>query len=118
MPVREVLGIIGFCSILLRSNPPMSDDLLSTKLYIPTAPGEMVSRPHLFHLLDQSLSRKLTLLSAPAGFGKTMLLGEWSRRCGAAVAWLSLALVIDAAASIAPEQRASRLTVREVLAYE
>jgi LuxR family maltose regulon positive regulatory protein len=51
--------------------------LLTTKLSPPpTRPG-LVPRPHLIARLSQGLRRKLTLLSAPAGFGKTMLLAAW-----------------------------------------
>jgi LuxR family maltose regulon positive regulatory protein len=67
--------------------------LLQTKLYIPpTRPG-LVSRPRLIERLNAGLHQKLTLISAPAGFGKTTLLSEWATR-GAepelGVAWLSL----------------------------
>ncbi len=52
-------------------------------------------REHLFERLDEGLERKLTLLSAPAGFGKTMLVSEWiatrrELRESPSVAWLSL----------------------------
>ncbi len=40
--------------------------------------------------LNEGISQKLTLLSAPAGFGKTMLLSEWIADCGRPVAWVSL----------------------------
>ena len=40
--------------------------------------------------LNAGLERKLTLVSAPAGFGKTTLLSEWVAGCGRSVAWLSL----------------------------
>jgi LuxR family maltose regulon positive regulatory protein len=40
--------------------------------------------------LNEGISQKLTLLSAPAGFGKTMLLSEWVADCGRPVAWVSL----------------------------
>ncbi|MEJ2738138.1 MAG: hypothetical protein P8189_32040 [Anaerolineae bacterium] len=51
--------------------------LLKTKLYIPPIRPELVSRPHLIERLNAGLHRKLTLVSAPAGFGKTTLLSEW-----------------------------------------
>jgi len=44
----------------------------------------------LIERLDAGLQRKLTLVSAPAGFGKTPLLSEWAAGCGRPVAWLSL----------------------------
>ena len=66
--------------------------LLRTKLYIPPARPGLVSRPRLLERLDEGLrvGHKLTLLSAPAGFGKTTLLSEWVADCGYAVAWVSL----------------------------
>jgi LuxR family maltose regulon positive regulatory protein len=69
-----------------------SGTLLATKLYVPPAcpPGRMVSRPRLLEQLDQGLAGRLILLSAPAGFGKTTLLGEWIADRGLRVAWLSL----------------------------
>jgi ATP/maltotriose-dependent transcriptional regulator MalT len=54
-----------------------TSEILSTKLYIPPTRKELVSRPHLIERLNVSLDRKLTLLSAPAGFGKTTLVSEW-----------------------------------------
>ncbi len=65
-------------------------ELLKTKLAIPPVRRELVARPHLFARLDESLSGKLTLVSAPAGYGKTTLLSAWSRQLGLPVAWLSL----------------------------
>ncbi len=55
----------------------MSTPLLTTKLYIPPVRPELVSRPRLIERLNAGLPRKLTLISAPAGFGKTTLLSEW-----------------------------------------
>ncbi len=51
--------------------------LLETKLHIPKWRPAVVSRPRLIERLDQGTERKLTLVSAPAGFGKTTLLAEW-----------------------------------------
>ena len=48
--------------------------LLATKLFLPTAQGRLISRPRLYALLDKALQRPFTLVSAPAGFGKTTLL--------------------------------------------
>jgi LuxR family maltose regulon positive regulatory protein len=80
--------------------------LLRTKLYIPPLRSEQVPRPRLIERLDAGLDRKLALISAPAGFGKTTLVSEWvashrrggprleaARAQGLAplqVAWLSL----------------------------
>ncbi|NIV36918.1 MAG: helix-turn-helix transcriptional regulator, partial [Anaerolineae bacterium] len=88
----------------------MSGPLLVTKLHIPPLRHERVPRPRLVERLDRAFGpgisqagepagswfvRKLTLVSAPAGFGKTTLLSEWlSSRIAATpplqVAWLSL----------------------------
>ena len=53
------------------------EQLLTTKLFIPSIRPELVSRPRLIEQLSDGLHRKLTLISAPAGFGKTTLVGEW-----------------------------------------
>jgi len=66
------------------------EQLLATKLFIPTIRPEIVSRPRLTEQLNEGLVRKLTLISAPAGFGKTTLVNEWVAECGQSVAWLSL----------------------------
>jgi LuxR family transcriptional regulator, maltose regulon positive regulatory protein len=78
------------------------EQLLSTKLYIPSTRPELVPRRRLIERLDEGLrtGRKLTLISAPAGFGKTTLVTEWldSARLEAKtenqfvnkIAWLSL----------------------------
>ena len=55
----------------------MTTPLLTTKIHIPPVRSELVSRPLLIQRLDEGLKHKLTLVSAPAGFGKTTLLGEW-----------------------------------------
>jgi LuxR family maltose regulon positive regulatory protein len=64
--------------------------LLATKLYIPPTRAGWVSRPRLTERLATALERKLTLISAPAGFGKTTLVGAWVRQTELPVAWLSL----------------------------
>src|SRR6185295_14787094 len=68
----------------------MSTPLLATKLYIPPPRPNVVLRPRLSERLNQGLHRKLTLISAPAGFGKTTLASTWVAGCGRPVAWLSL----------------------------
>ena len=55
----------------------MSGQLLTTKLYIPQARPNLISRPRLSKRLGEGMNRKLTLISAPAGFGKTTLLSGW-----------------------------------------
>ena len=68
----------------------MATPLLTTKLYIPPVRPELVSRPRLIERLNAGLHHKLTLISAPAGFGKTTLLSEWAAGCERPVAWVSL----------------------------
>jgi len=91
----------------------MATPLLATKLYIPPARPELVMRPRLIERLNAGLigpsglrkgyglqkgwrfARRLTLISAPAGFGKTTLASEWVQGLGRAtpplaIAWLSL----------------------------
>ena len=55
----------------------MSTPILSTKLYIPPPRPELVPRPYLIERLSEGLHRKLTLISALAGFGKTTLIADF-----------------------------------------
>jgi LuxR family maltose regulon positive regulatory protein len=64
--------------------------LLKTKLYIPSAPASRVVRSHLITRLADVKNKALTIISAPAGFGKTTLLAEWIAQTSLSVAWLSL----------------------------
>src|SRR5437868_1662681 len=67
--------------------------ILATKLYIPPPPPKAVPRSHLLERLNAGLHRKLTLIAAPAGCGKTTLLSAWAAGLQAGnrpVAWLSL----------------------------
>lgn len=64
--------------------------LLTTKLYIPPRRPNWVLRPHLIARLDEGLARKLTLISAPPGFGKTTLLSQWIPSSPYCVTWFSL----------------------------
>lgn len=68
----------------------MSTPLLATKLYLPPLRPNVVLRPRLVERLYAGLHRKLTLISAPAGFGKTTLVSEWVTGCVRPTAWLSL----------------------------
>lgn len=73
-----------------KAQTPMPTPILSTKIYIPTRRHRMVVRPRLIKQLNEGLNRKLTLVSAPAGFGKTTLVSDWLDKCDRPVAWLSL----------------------------
>jgi LuxR family maltose regulon positive regulatory protein len=64
--------------------------LIATKLYIPPPRPNAVLRPRLTERLKAGLRSKLTLISAPAGFGKTTLVSAWVAGCTRPVAWLSL----------------------------
>jgi LuxR family maltose regulon positive regulatory protein len=64
--------------------------ILTTKLHMPAFQAELVSRPRLLERLDEGMNRKLTLVSAPAGYGKTTLVSEWAAGCKRPVAWLTL----------------------------
>src|SRR4051794_685366 len=68
----------------------MSIPILATKLYIPLPSPTVVPRPRLLEQLNAGLQRKLTLVSAPAGFGKTTLVSAWVADGDRPVAWLSL----------------------------
>jgi LuxR family maltose regulon positive regulatory protein len=68
----------------------MSTPILTTKLYIPPLRPNVVLRPRLIARLNEGLHRRLTLLSAPAGFGKTTLASAWIASCGRPAAWLSV----------------------------
>ena len=68
----------------------MYTPILATKLYIPPPRPGVVPRPRLTDRLNEGLHRRLTLISAPAGFGKTTLISEWIAGRGRPAAWLSL----------------------------
>jgi LuxR family maltose regulon positive regulatory protein len=65
-------------------------ELLRTKLFIPRPRKNLVSRPRLIDCLNTGSEKKLTLIAAPAGFGKTTLLSEWIPQSPRCVTWLSL----------------------------
>ena len=68
----------------------MSSTLLATKLHTPSPRSNYIPRRRLLSRLDETLTNKLTLISAPAGFGKTTLLSIWVNETDHPVAWLSL----------------------------
>jgi LuxR family maltose regulon positive regulatory protein len=68
----------------------MALSILATKLYIPQPQVKIVPRTRLIERLNEGLEVMLTLISAPAGFGKTSLLAEWVAQAGLPTAWLSL----------------------------
>ena len=70
----------------------MAAPLLTTKLFVPTPRPSLIYRPHLVQRLDDALQQgqPLTLVSAPAGYGKTTLASAWLQSSGHACAWVSL----------------------------
>ncbi len=71
----------------------IGSQLLATKFFVPITPSTLISRPRLDALLNQSLEYPLTLISVPAGFGKTTLLSSWEKSLPTShysVAWVSL----------------------------
>lgn len=68
----------------------MSNTLLDTKFYIPKSRPKVVHRPQLIHRLNSGSDGKLTLVSAPAGYGKTTMIEDWVKTIETPFAWLSL----------------------------
>ncbi|MBV9257655.1 MAG: LuxR family transcriptional regulator, partial [Ktedonobacteraceae bacterium] len=66
------------------------EPLLAAKLRVPLAPQHLVARARLWACLQGALERSVTLLSAPAGSGKSTLISSWLRQCPFPSAWLSL----------------------------
>lgn len=64
--------------------------LLRTKLHRPRLGTDLTQRLHLLERLNQGFQRRAILVSAPAGFGKTTLLGQWLDQAPYQAAWLSL----------------------------
>lgn len=69
----------------------MDTQLLATKLWTPPPPRRLVARARLEGILEREVpAHKLTLLSAPAGYGKTTLLSAWARSSDCRIVWLSI----------------------------
>jgi ATP/maltotriose-dependent transcriptional regulator MalT len=78
-----------------RMRPPHAaaaerDVLLATKLHVPQPRPGFLPRPRLTERLAEATALELVLVCTPAGFGKTTLLGDWTRHSQRPVAWLSL----------------------------
>lgn len=78
----------------MQNQPPIEvkqqNTRLATKLYVPSVRPNFVPRPKLLDRLSDGVKSKLTLISAPAGFGKTSLLAAWLKQSEIPVAWVSL----------------------------
>ena len=75
------------------SSPALRDDpLLDPKLRVPSAPADLVVRRRLLELVERGAQLPLTLVSAPAGYGKTVLVASWSDQVGPAASLLHLTM--------------------------
>ena len=74
----------------MQEAPLMDRQILRAKLYVPRSRPKAVPRSSLRERLDEGTRRELTVVSAPAGFGKTTLLADWAQRSELPVAWVSL----------------------------
>ncbi len=72
------------------NRPVALEPLLDTKIAIPSVRADAVQRGRLLDRIDEAVAKPLTLVSAPAGFGKTTLLASWVARARLPVAWVSL----------------------------
>ena len=68
----------------------VTSQILTTKLYKPSPIATLVARPRLVEQIEAGSRGKLTLVSAPAGYGKSTLISEWIHQCLMPAAWLSL----------------------------
>jgi ATP/maltotriose-dependent transcriptional regulator MalT len=84
-----------------------SAPLIRTKLHRPSVPLNAVDRGRLIDLMENACTAPLTLVSAPAGYGKSVLVAQWAERCDTPVAWLSL----DESAGTRSTSRPSRRTL-------
>jgi len=78
---------------LMKGEELLRDQVLATKFFVPVASHALIPRPRLAALLNACPRRPLTLVSAPAGFGKTTLLSQWVQALSPEsiqVAWVSL----------------------------
>ena len=90
-PPNTMPEVLSFAQIQTIDPPPVR--ILTTKLFAPRARAQRVARPRLTQQLTAGLHHKLTLISAPAGFGKTTVLSEWrevSAKEAVSIAWVSL----------------------------
>lgn len=82
-----------FCTRTTRScrrQALLEQSIIATKLYIPRLRPGLVVRPRLLERLNGGIHAHLTLIAAPAGFGKSTLLGQWIEQFSGDVAWLAL----------------------------
>lgn len=80
----------ALAAVMVTDQGHSGDPLLATKLQIPRSVSNRVPRPRLVQRLNAALPDKLTLISAPPGFGKTTLLAEWIPHSPHCVTWLTV----------------------------
>ncbi|HCM27181.1 MAG TPA: helix-turn-helix transcriptional regulator [Treponema sp.] len=90
MPILRVRNVPLVLSVIAAIIEFVPTPILATKLYAPPHRPKLVPRPCILEKLNEGLHRRLTLISAPAGFGKTTLASEWISGCMRPSAWLSL----------------------------
>ncbi len=64
--------------------------IIKTKLALPELPEHLVARQRLRSMLEDGIGKKLLLVQAPAGYGKTIAVADWLAERGSAYAWLSI----------------------------
>ena len=64
--------------------------IVRSRLYLPQRPRKLVARPRLIQVMDRALEMPATLLSASAGYGKSVLAADWAHQQSTPIAWLSL----------------------------
>lgn len=110
----------------MRRKSGVTAPLVRTKFYQPPVPENLTPRPRLIEQLNQAGTRPLTLISAPAGFGKSTLLSAWLQQWPQPTAWLSLdqsdndlrhflAYVLAAIRRVAPETGVATQTLLDGL---
>jgi LuxR family maltose regulon positive regulatory protein len=90
--MSRALALVDSSDESRNERPFDASPLLETKLYVPSSLAGLVARPRLTDALQQGAAQRLTVVIAPAGFGKTTLLAGWLREGGreSAAAWVSL----------------------------
>jgi LuxR family maltose regulon positive regulatory protein len=79
-----------FLSTVRPEEDSSPEPILRTKLHTPPVSADIVPRPRLIELLEKGRQRPMALISAPAGYGKSVLASQWLEVCTCPGAWLSL----------------------------
>ncbi len=89
----SVIVVSEFRKLLSRVGPEEDtspEPILRTKLHTPPVSADIIPRARLIELLEKGRQRPMTLISAPAGYGKSVLASQWLETCGRPGVWLSL----------------------------